>query len=128
MKDNVRRYTIHFGGSMLAYMGLLFASVSVLNSAELAPVWRAALALLPVLPGLYALHAVMVFYHSIDEFKRRVIAESLIIAALVTGFATFAYGFMEGAVDLPAIPMIWVFPVMIGLSGLVSCVLKWVYR
>jgi hypothetical protein len=128
MEPAVRRYFIHFGGAMLGYTALLFASVHVLDIYELAPLWRGGLALLPVLPGLYGLHAVMVFYHSRDEFKRRIIAESMLISALLTGFACFAYGFVEGAVDLPSISLIWVLPVMVGLSGLVSAVLRWVYR
>jgi hypothetical protein len=128
MKDAVRRYAVHFGGAMLGYMALLFASVYVLQHYDLAPVWRGALALLPVLPGLYGLHAVMVFYGSRDEFKRRIISESMLVSALLTGFACFAYGFIEGAVDLPPISLIWVLPVMVGLSGLVACILRWHYR
>ncbi|WP_417477767.1 hypothetical protein [Maricaulis sp.] len=128
MEPAVRRYLIHFGGAMLGYTALLFASIYALNTYELTPVWRGTLALLPVLPGLYGLYAVMVFYHSRDEFKRRVISESMLIAALLTGFACFAYGFAEGAVDLPSISLIWVLPAMIGLSGLVACVLRWRYR
>ena len=113
---------------MLGYMLVLFASIAVLESMEM-PQWqRAGLAVLPVLPGLYALHAVMVFYRSRDEFKRRLISESMLAAALLTGFACFAYGFMEGAVDLPEISLIWVLPVMVGLSGLAGCVLRWHYR
>ena len=127
MDTHVKRYLLHFGGAMLGYMLVLFASVAVLNSMEL-PQWqRAVLAVLPVLPGLYGLHAVMIFYRSRDEFKRRIISESMLAAALLTGFACFAYGFMEGAVDLPEISLIWVLPVMVGLSGLTSCILRWRY-
>ncbi len=128
MQAPVKRYLIHFGGAMLGYMLLLFGTVSLLNSMELAQWQRGVLAVLPVLPGLYALHAVMVFYRSRDEFQRRLISESMLVSALVTGFASFAYGFIEGAVDLPEISLIWVLPVMIGLYGLISCGLRWVYR
>lgn len=128
MEPDVRRYLIHFGGAMLGYTALLLGSVYLLDHYEMAPLWRAGLAFLPVLPGLYGLHAVMVFYHSRDEFKRRIISESMLISALLTGFACFAYGFVEGAVDLPQISLIWVLPVMIGLSGLVSAILRWHYR
>jgi hypothetical protein len=128
MEPDVRRYLVHFGGAMLGYTAVLFASVYVLNTYEMAPLWRGVLAFLPVLPGLYGLHAVMVFFHSRDEFKRRIISESMLVAALLTGFACFAYGFIEGAVDLPEISLIWVLPAMIGLSGVVSCILNWRYR
>ncbi|WP_339746821.1 hypothetical protein [uncultured Maricaulis sp.] len=128
MQAPVKRYLVHFGAAMLVYMLLLFGTVSLLNSMELAQWQRGVLAVLPVLPGLYALHAVMVFFHTRDEFKRRIISESMLAAALLTGFACFAYGFIEGAVDLPEISMIWVLPVMVGLAGLISCILRWLYR
>lgn len=129
MAANARRYMIHFGSAMLLYMATLFGSVFLLSTADFGPALRGLIAILPVLPGLGALWAVMVFYRSLDEFKQRILAEAMIIAALLTGFGTFAYGFLEGALDLPAIPMIWVFPVMIGLWGLVGCFQKYVvYR
>lgn len=129
MQANAKRYMLHFGGSMLAYMVVLFGSVAWLNGHDTGPLVRGLVALLPIIPGLVALWAVMVFYRSLDEFKQRLIAEAMIIAALLTGFGSFAYGFLEGALDLPAIPTIWIFPVMIGLWGLVGCFQKYVvYR
>lgn len=128
MQPHVKRYFVQFGGSMIGYMVLLFGSVWLLNTQELGVVARGALALLPVIPALFGLYAVVVFYRAIDEFQKRVISEAMLIAALLVGFGTFAYGFLEGALDLPALPLIWVFPVMIGLYGLTACVLKWVYR
>ncbi|OLF72227.1 hypothetical protein AWH62_10305 [Maricaulis sp. W15] len=129
MNKNARQYTVRFSATMVLYMAALFGSVHLLQSVEMVPVLRGAVALLPVLPGLAALWVVMVFYRSLDEFKQRMLAEAMIIAALLTGFASFAYGFLEGALDLPTIPLIWVFPVMIGLWGLAGCFQKYVvYR
>ena len=129
MAKNARLYMIRFGGSMLAYMLILIGSVSWLGANETGPLVRGIVALLPVIPGLFALWAVLVFYRSLDEFKQRLLAEAMIISALLLGFGSFAYGFLEGALDLPAIPTIWIFPALIGLWGLVGCFQKYVvYR
>lgn len=113
---------------MLGYTALLYASVNFLTTAELSEWQRIAIAASPVIPGLYALHAVVVFYRTRDEFKRRIISESMLGAAIITGFATFAYGFISDAVELPVISFIWVLPVMLGLAGAIGCVLRWIYR
>ncbi|WP_291843994.1 hypothetical protein [Maricaulis sp.] len=129
MAANARRYMLHFGSAMVLYMATLFGSVFLLESASFGPVVTGLVAVLPVLPGLGALWAVLTFYRSMDEFKQRLLAEAMIISALLTGFGTFAYGFLEGALELPPIPMIWIFPAMIGLWGLVGCFQKYVvYR
>jgi hypothetical protein len=128
MPAHVKRYLVQFSTAMAGYMVLLFGSVYVLEAQEFPAGVRAALALLPVLPALYAFYAVIVFYRALDEFQRRVISEAMIGAALFTGFASFSYGFLEGSLDLPVIPMIWVFPAMIGLYGVFACLLKWYYK
>ena len=81
----------------------------------------------PVIPALFGLYAVLTFYRAIDEFQKRVIAEAMLIASLLVGFGTFAWGFLEASLDLPAIPTIWIFPALIGTYGLMACVLKWRY-
>jgi len=128
MDAHVKRYSLHFGGAMVAYTLVLIASIGILDGMELAQWQRAVLAALPVVPGLYALHAVLVFYWSRDEFQRRIISESMLISALLTGFACFAYGFIEGAVELPEVSLIWVLPAMVGLWGLIAAILRWHYR
>jgi len=129
MAKNARLYMIRFGGSMVAYMLVLIGSVSWLGANETGPLVRGIVAVLPVLPGLAALWAVIVFYRSLDEFKQRILAEAMIVSALLLGFGSFAYGFLEGALGLPAIPTIWIFPALIGLWGLVGCIQKYVvYR
>lgn len=129
MAENVKRYMIRFTASMVAYVLILISSVAWLGSNDTGPLVRGAVALMPVIPGLFALWAVVVFYRSIDEFKQRLVAEAMIIAALLMGFGTFAYGFLEGALALPAFPTIWIFPTLIGLWGLVGCFQKYVvYR
>jgi len=128
MKPAVRNYLLQFGGAMGAYAGTLIGSVILLKNNEFGTALTAGLALLPVIPVLLGLRAVFTFYRSMDEFQRRVISEAMIASALITAFSSFAYGFLEGALDLPVISMIWVMPVMIGLYGLIAAFLKWRYR
>lgn len=128
MKPHAKRYFVHFGGSMVGYTILLFGSVWLLNNNEFGTIARAALALLPVIPALYGLHAVIVFYRAMDEFQQRILSESMLVASLLVGFGTFAYGFLEGVLELPTIPLIWIFPALIGIQGLTSCVLNWIHR
>jgi ABC-type Mn2+/Zn2+ transport system permease subunit len=52
----------------------------------------------------------------------------MIAASLLIGFASFAYGFLEGTLDLPPFPMIWILPIMIGLFAVFANVFKWMYR
>jgi len=127
MQPHVKRYFVQFGGAMMGYMLVLFGSVHLLRSGEYGPVITGMLALSPVIPALFGLYAVLTFYRAIDEFQKRVIAEAMLIATLLVGFGTFAWGFLEGAMDLPAIPTIWIFPALIGTYGLMACLLKWRY-
>jgi len=129
MNAAAKRYMIGFGASMIGYMVVLIAAVSILSSREFGVVATAGLALAPVVPALFALREVFIFVRRMDEFQRRIVTEAFIGAALLVGLASFAYGFLEGALELPAIPMIWVLPAIIGLYGVITCLLKYVvYR
>jgi hypothetical protein len=120
-----RRYLIHFGTAMLAYVLVLFGSVAAIENGELSG-WSAGLAsLTPLIPALYALHAFIARFHALDEFQRRIATEALLWGAGTVGFATFGYGFLEGAVDVPRISFTWVLPAIIGVFGLAQCLLYW---
>lgn len=129
MNAAAKRYMIGFGGAMIGYMVVLIGAVTLLESREFGVVPTALLALAPVVPALFALREVFIFVRRMDEFQRRIVTEAFIGAALIIGLASFAYGFLEGALELPVIPMIWVLPAIIGLYGVLTCVLKYVvYR
>jgi hypothetical protein len=129
MNAAAKRYMIGFGGAMIGYMVVLIGAVTLLESREFGVVPTALLALAPVVPALFALREVFIFVRRMDEFQRRIVTEAFIGAALIIGLASFAYGFLEGALELPVIPMIWILPAIIGLYGVLTCVLKYVvYR
>ncbi len=123
-----RRYLVHFGGAMLVYVGILIASVWTIQTLEITG-WRAgALSLTPMLPALYALHAFVVRFRTLDEFLSRVVSEAILWSAGIVGFASFSYGFLEGSMNAPDISMIWVLPALIGTYGFVSGVLLWRFK
>ena len=76
-----RRYVIHFGIAMLAYMLVLFGSIAAINNGELSG-WSAGLAsLTPLIPAFYALRAFIVRIREMDEYQRRVATEAILWAA-----------------------------------------------
>lgn len=120
-----RRYVIHFGVAMLAYMLVLFGSITAINNGELSG-WSAGLAsLTPLIPAFYALRAFIVRIREMDEYQRRVATEAILWAAGIVGFASFGYGFLAGAVEVPEISLIWVLPALAGSFGVAQCYLYW---
>jgi hypothetical protein len=128
MKPAVKKYFFQFFGAMGAYAGALIGSVMVLENNEFSTALTVAIALVPMIPVFFVGLAIFTFYRSMDEFQKRVLSEATIASALVTGFGTFAYGFLEGAIALPDFPIIWIMPMLIGLQGVFAMLLKWRYR
>ncbi|WP_203293683.1 hypothetical protein [Maricaulis parjimensis] len=125
MSDVSRRYVKHFGLAMLAYALVLVGSIIAIRNGELSG-WSAGLAsLTPLIPALYALKAFVERYKAMDEFQQRITSEALLWATGIVGFAAFGYGFLEGAVDVPTISLLWVMPAICGVYGLAQGVLYW---
>lgn len=85
-------------------------------------------AVLPILPALMMLRAYITFVNGIDEFQRRIQSEAVMIAAGVTGFGTFTYGFLEEWAGFPHLPLIWVLPILIGSWGVALCFIRLKYK
>lgn len=118
MTEAARRYTWRMAVAAVLYTAAVIGVNLIDAQAELAQPVRIALSLLPVLPAILMLVAIITFYRAMDEVQQRVISESTIVAALVVGFASFTWGFLEGAMTLPDISLIWVLPALIGVQGL----------
>lgn len=112
-----------------AYGLVLFGVNSYLSGsgADLPQAAQAGLALLPMLPVLLVLRAILVFSRSWDELQRKIAMEAVLIAFFLVGFGTFAYGFLEG-VGFPKLDIIWVMPMLIGIQGLSIGFVSWTYR
>jgi len=117
MKPAAKTYMWQLGGAMAAYAGTIFGVNSFLSGTELPQYQAAILALLPILPMLLAVRAVLNFSRSWDELERQQALEGALIAFLIVGMGTFSYGFLEG-VGFPPLETIWVFPILIFSQGL----------
>lgn len=128
MKQVGRRYMRDMGVAALLYTGVIFAGAYAVRYLDL-PQWLVIVAAIaPMLPALMMLRAYLVFVNSIDEFQRRIQMEAILIAAGITGFGTFAYGFLEEWADFPHVPLIWVLPALIGTWGIAACIIRLRYK
>jgi hypothetical protein len=110
------------------YMVFVIGGALAIRDGSL-PRWAViAVALAPLLPALLMLRAYATFLNSIDEFQRRIQTEAIMISAAVVGFGSFAYGFLEEWADFPHLPLIWVFPALIGIWGLAACIVRLRYK
>ena len=126
MPSAAKSYTIEFGSAMIAYVILLPIVMTAIERYPTAP-WRYAIALVPVIPLVFALVAMVRFFHRIDEMARKIHLDSFAVAAGATAIATFAYGMLEN-VGLPCMNMVLVAPFTVAAWGIASAVAAWRYR
>lgn len=105
-----RTYAKEFGLAMLAYAATLVLSIVLINAAPTAP-WRYAVALLPMIPAVGVLVAVLRQLRRMDELQRQIQFEALAFAFAGTALITFGYGFVEN-VGLPHLSWFFVWPIM----------------
>jgi hypothetical protein len=116
MNKAAKSYTLEFGLSMSAYVILLFGSIWLLKQMPDSP-WRFALAILPVLPLLFALGSFLRFLGRLDELQLRIQLNAISFAAGATGMIALTVGFLGNA-GLPQPSWIWIFPMMVMLWGI----------
>jgi hypothetical protein len=125
MKEKRNIYHRRFIAGMLGYIILLPASLLLLNSERPDNVAVAVVvALIPVLPFLYAMFAVVGNVRRQDEMQRRIHLEAVLITALLTGAATFSYGLLEAAELAPDLSMVFVAPFMIVVWGIANVLIS----
>jgi hypothetical protein len=127
-KEAAKRYRRDLGAAGLVYVGLVFGGAFAIRNFDL-PQWAViVLSLLPTAPALMMLRAYLTFLRAMDEFQRRLQGEALAVAAGVTMFGSFAYGFLEEWADFPHLPLIWVFPVFAFVFGIAHLVIRRRYQ
>jgi hypothetical protein len=104
-------YVIELGASIVAYGVVLVVVLLALNAMPHNSAWRPVVAILPMLPALGVLIAVVRVYRRVDEFERRQLLESIGIAFAGTAVVTFAYGFLE-LVGFPHLSWFFVWAIM----------------
>ena len=126
MNAAMKRYLLEFGGAMTGYMVLLPVSIWLLRSCPAVP-WRYPIAILPVIPAIFAMWAVIRGVRSLDELQRRIQFEAIIFSFLATCLLTLTWGFLQNA-GLPQIDVLWVAPLLITLWGIGLGIAHWRYQ
>ena len=100
-----RRYMVQMGLLTAAYVAVLYAAIATVNAIHPTGLLRYALLLAPVVPVALIVPAIVRYFVATDDYERRVMTESLAIAAAVTALCAVTYGFLEIA-GLPR-PSAW---------------------
>lgn len=119
MTPAVKKYLRDFGLAMALYTITVLGLIPFGNDPAHPAYVRILIALSPMVPALLALRAVLVFHRASDELYQKINGEAVIIAFLVTGLLTFAYGFLEN-VGFPRLPIILILPISIAVWGLAT--------
>ena len=121
-----KRYAIEFGSAMTAYAVVLIVSVVVLNNTP-AGAWRVPVALLPVVPLVFVMWAVMRALGRMDELQRRIQLEGFGFAFAGTALITFTYGFLQ-TIGFPQLSWFFIWPLMAVLWVIGLGIASWKYR
>lgn len=116
-KQAMQRYVKEFLIAMTMYVLILIASVTLLNSVELARVWQIVVSVAPALPVVFVIIAILRLLRDSDELQQRVHLLATTFSAVLTGFITFSYGFLEN-IGFPKLPTFAIFPMLFLLWGL----------
>jgi NADH:ubiquinone oxidoreductase subunit 6 (subunit J) len=98
-----------FVTAMLAYVITLIASIFILQRYEFPKFWQVILSLIPAVPVIFVVVAMIRALMDSDELQQRVQLLATAFAAALTGLITFTYGFLEN-VGFPKFPTFLVFP------------------
>ncbi len=107
---------MEFGGTMLAYSVVLIVSLMFLRENPDSS-WRIPVTVAPVIPIIFVMLAVIRGVRRMDEMRRHIHLEAVIIAFLATVILCFSYGFLEN-VGFPSFNTMWVGVAMICLWGI----------
>jgi hypothetical protein len=118
------KYGKRFIIGMATYVILLLISLLLLQSSYLSEretavstIAAVLVALLPIIPFLFVMTAVIGQVRQQDELKKRIHLEAVLITALLTGGLTFSYGLLHANGLVPDLPFIVIAPFMIMVWG-----------
>lgn len=70
------------------------------------------LALVPMVPAVWAMGGWLAMVRALDELQKRLHAEAGLFALAVVAIVTFSYGFLEAALSAPRVSMFFVWPLV----------------
>lgn len=110
-KNIMQRYLKELLLSMIAYTVILITSLTVLKNYEFSKLWQIAISFAPALPVAFVILAIMRLLKDVDELQQKIQLSSISLAAALTAFLTFSYGFLENA-GLPKLPTFLILPML----------------
>lgn len=116
-KQVMRRYLREFLATMFLYVVTLITSVTLLKNFDFARGWQIVISLTPTLPIVFVIASILRLQRDSDEMQQRVNLLATTFSAVLTGFLTFSYGFLEN-IGFPKMPTFAVFPVLFVLWGI----------
>lgn len=130
MNALARRYLREFVPAMLGYLIVLPMSIVLLLQVDMPPALQGTVALLPVLPTLFVLRAIVRHMLRQDEMQQRIELQSVAVTCGLIGVGTFTVGFLQNVQLLPSPRwlMLWVLPLMIGTYGVTRAMITRRYR
>ena len=111
MKAVNKRYFKELTASIVAYAIILVVVILLVDGPFEHSNLRYVLILLPMIPVIFTVRAIMRYLAGTDEMEREIQLKSLAISLAGTAFITFTYGFLE-RVGLPKISMFSVWPLI----------------
>ena len=126
-KQAMRRYTQEFIFAMFLYAVTLFVSVTLLRTFEFARVWQVVISVVPAMPVIFILIALMRLLNDSDELQQRINLSAVTFSAVLTGLITFSYGFLEN-VGFPKLPTFAVLPMLFVFWGIGLGYFTWKYE
>ena len=116
-KQAMRRYLQEFFFAMFLYAVTLIASVTVLRNFEFARGWQIIISIIPALPVIFVIIALMRLLRDSDELQQRVNLLAVTFSAVLTGLISFSYGFLEN-IGFPKMPTFAVLPMLFVFWGI----------
>ena len=127
LREARRRYTVRLLGVVALYMAALFA-INLVPSEGWPPAARFVFVLLPALAAGLVVPVVLSFVRSLDEVQRRILSEACLVSLTVVGLGSFACAFLVDAFGWPRPSLYWVWPALMGVTGVAQAFVCRRYR
>ncbi|MFT3893928.1 MAG: hypothetical protein QM730_20050 [Anaerolineales bacterium] len=126
-KQAMRRYVQEFIFAIFLYAFTLIASVTLLKKFEFERGWQIIISIVPALPVIFIIVALMRLLRDSDELQQRVNLLAVTFSAVLTGLISFSYGFLEN-IGFPKMPTFAVLPMLFVLWGVGLGYFTWKYE
>ena len=101
-----------FTVGMVLYALIVMAISLLVDRLTLPQILKIVLALVPMIPAVWAMLGWIRVVRSFDELQQRILGEGLYWSLGLTAALTFSYGFLESYADFPQVSMFFVWPVI----------------